>query len=91
MNWLVVFPARPTRSTPSEGEVPYLIMANTIHINFVGAEGKVYTGEATTVFVSAAGGEIGIAPLRWNSLARPLSCARSRSSGNCERADRQPP
>ena len=39
-----------------------MIMANTIHIDIVSAEGEIYAGEATMVFAPALGGEIGIAP-----------------------------
>ena len=40
----------------------HLIMANTIHVDIVSAEGEIYSGEATMVFAPASGGEIGIAP-----------------------------
>ena len=50
------------RRSRGEGEDAHLIMANTIHIDIVSAEGEVYTGEATMVFAPATGGEIGIAP-----------------------------
>ena len=35
---------------------------HTIHVDIVSAEGEIYAGEATMVFVPATGGEIGIAP-----------------------------
>ena len=34
----------------------------TIHVDIVSAEGEIFTGEATMVFVPAVMGEIGIAP-----------------------------
>ena len=37
-------------------------MANTIHVDIVSAEGEIFAGAATMVFVPAAEGEIGIAP-----------------------------
>jgi F-type H+-transporting ATPase subunit epsilon len=37
-------------------------MAATIHIDIVSAEGEIYAGDATMVFVPATQGEIGIAP-----------------------------
>ena len=57
-----VLHGRRHRRGGGEGEDTHLIMANTIHIDIVSAEGEVYTGEATMVFAPAIGGEIGIAP-----------------------------
>ncbi len=57
-----VLHGRRHRRSGREGEDAHLIMANTIHIDIVSAEGEVYTGEATMVFAPAVGGEIGIAP-----------------------------
>jgi F-type H+-transporting ATPase subunit epsilon len=37
-------------------------MANTIHVDIVSAEGQIFAGEASMVFVPASQGEIGIAP-----------------------------
>ena len=37
-------------------------MANTIHVDIVSAEGRLFAGDASMVFVPAAEGEIGIAP-----------------------------
>ncbi len=37
-------------------------MANTIHVDIVSAEGEIFSGAATMVFVPAIQGEIGIAP-----------------------------
>jgi F-type H+-transporting ATPase subunit epsilon len=37
-------------------------MANTIHVDIVSAEGQLFAGDASMVFVPAAEGEIGIAP-----------------------------
>jgi F-type H+-transporting ATPase subunit epsilon len=37
-------------------------MATTIHVDIVSAEGEIYSGEASMVFVPAVMGEIGIAP-----------------------------
>jgi F-type H+-transporting ATPase subunit epsilon len=37
-------------------------MAHTIHIDIVSAEGQIFSGDATRVFVPASEGEIGIAP-----------------------------
>lgn len=37
-------------------------MANTIHVDIVSAEGQIFSGDATRVFVPASEGEIGIAP-----------------------------
>jgi F-type H+-transporting ATPase subunit epsilon len=37
-------------------------MANTIHVDIVSAEGQIFSGEASMVFVPASEGEIGIAP-----------------------------
>jgi F-type H+-transporting ATPase subunit epsilon len=37
-------------------------MANTIHVDIVSAEGQIYSGEATMVFVPGSRGELGIAP-----------------------------
>jgi F-type H+-transporting ATPase subunit epsilon len=37
-------------------------MANTIHVDIVSAEGQIFAGEATMVFVPASQGELGIAP-----------------------------
>ena len=37
-------------------------MANTIHVDIVSAEGEIYSGAATMVFLPAAEGEIGVAP-----------------------------
>ena len=37
-------------------------MAHTIHVDIVSAEGQIFAGAATMVFVPAAEGEIGIAP-----------------------------
>jgi len=37
-------------------------MANTIHVDIVSAEGQLFAGDASMVFVPAAEGEIGVAP-----------------------------
>src|SRR5450631_2706003 len=37
-------------------------MANTIHVDIVSAEGNIFSGEATMVFVPGSQGELGIAP-----------------------------
>ena len=37
-------------------------MATTIHVDIVSAEGEIFSGPATMVFVPAAQGELGIAP-----------------------------
>jgi F-type H+-transporting ATPase subunit epsilon len=37
-------------------------MANTIHVDIVSAEGEIFSGEASMVFVPAIMGDIGIAP-----------------------------
>jgi F-type H+-transporting ATPase subunit epsilon len=37
-------------------------MANTIHVDIVSAEGQIFSGEATMVFVPGSEGELGIAP-----------------------------
>ena len=37
-------------------------MANTIHVDIVSAEGEIFSGEATMVFVPGSQGELGIAP-----------------------------
>ena len=37
-------------------------MANTINVDIVSAEGEIYSGVATMVFVPATQGELGIAP-----------------------------
>jgi F-type H+-transporting ATPase subunit epsilon len=37
-------------------------MANTIHVDIVSAEGQIFSGDASMVFVPASEGEIGIAP-----------------------------
>ncbi len=37
-------------------------MAHTIHVEIVSAEGQIFSGDATRVFVPASEGEIGIAP-----------------------------
>ena len=37
-------------------------MANTIHVDIVSAEGQIFAGEASMVFVPASQGEIGIYP-----------------------------
>jgi F-type H+-transporting ATPase subunit epsilon len=37
-------------------------MANTIHVDIVSAEGEIFSGAASMVFVPAIQGEIGIAP-----------------------------
>ena len=37
-------------------------MANTINVDIVSAEGEIYSGAATMVFLPAAEGEIGVAP-----------------------------
>jgi F-type H+-transporting ATPase subunit epsilon len=37
-------------------------MAHTIHVDIVSAEGHIFSGEATMVFVPGAQGELGIAP-----------------------------
>jgi len=37
-------------------------MANTIHVDIVSAEGQIFSGEATMVFVPGSQGELGIAP-----------------------------
>ena len=35
---------------------------HTIHVDIVSAEGEIFAGEATMVFLPASGGEIGVAP-----------------------------
>ncbi len=37
-------------------------MAHTIHVDIVSAEGQIFSGDASMVFVPASEGEIGIAP-----------------------------
>jgi F-type H+-transporting ATPase subunit epsilon len=37
-------------------------MANTIHVDIVSAEGEIYSGEASMVFLPGSQGELGIAP-----------------------------
>ena len=37
-------------------------MANTIHVDIVSAEGQIYSGEATVLFVPGSQGELGIHP-----------------------------
>jgi F-type H+-transporting ATPase subunit epsilon len=37
-------------------------MAHTIHVDIVSAEGQIFSGEATMVFVPGSEGELGIAP-----------------------------
>jgi F-type H+-transporting ATPase subunit epsilon len=37
-------------------------MANTIHIDIVSAEGQIFSGEASMIFVPGSLGELGIAP-----------------------------
>jgi F-type H+-transporting ATPase subunit epsilon len=37
-------------------------MANTIHVDIVSAEGEIFSGEATRVFVPGSQGELGIHP-----------------------------
>jgi F-type H+-transporting ATPase subunit epsilon len=37
-------------------------MANSIHLDIVSAEGQIFSGEATMVFVPGSQGELGIAP-----------------------------
>ncbi len=37
-------------------------MANTIHVDIVSAEGELFSGEASMVFVPGSQGELGIAP-----------------------------
>jgi F-type H+-transporting ATPase subunit epsilon len=37
-------------------------MANTIHVDIVSAEGQIFSGDASMVFVPGSQGEIGIAP-----------------------------
>jgi F-type H+-transporting ATPase subunit epsilon len=37
-------------------------MAHTIHVDIVSAEGEIFSGEATMVFVPGSQGELGIAP-----------------------------
>jgi F-type H+-transporting ATPase subunit epsilon len=37
-------------------------MASTIHVDIVSAEGEIFSGEATWVFVPGSQGELGIAP-----------------------------
>ena len=37
-------------------------MANTIHVDIVSAEGQIYSGEASMVFVPGSQGELGITP-----------------------------
>ena len=37
-------------------------MANTIHIDIVSAEGQIFSGDASMVFVPGSQGELGIAP-----------------------------
>ena len=38
-------------------------MANTIHVDIVSAEGQIFSGDASMVFVPGSQGELGIAPL----------------------------
>ena len=37
-------------------------MANTIHVDIVSAEGQIFSGEASMVFVPGSQGDLGIAP-----------------------------
>ncbi|HEY2684015.1 MAG TPA: F0F1 ATP synthase subunit epsilon [Steroidobacteraceae bacterium] len=37
-------------------------MANTIHVDIVSAEGQIFSGEASMVFLPGSSGEIGVAP-----------------------------
>ena len=37
-------------------------MANTLHVDIVSAEGQIFSGDASMVFVPGSEGEIGIAP-----------------------------
>jgi F-type H+-transporting ATPase subunit epsilon len=37
-------------------------MANTIHVDIVSAEGQIFSGEASMVFVPGSSGDLGIAP-----------------------------
>ena len=37
-------------------------MANTIHVDIVSAEGQIYSGEATVLYVPGSQGELGIHP-----------------------------
>ncbi len=37
-------------------------MANTIHVDIVSAEGQIFSGEATMLFVPGSQGELGIYP-----------------------------
>src|SRR6202142_2888048 len=37
-------------------------MAHTIHVDIVSAEGEIFSGEASMVFVPGSQGELGIAP-----------------------------
>jgi F-type H+-transporting ATPase subunit epsilon len=37
-------------------------MANTIHVDILSAEGQIFSGEASMVFVPGSQGELGIAP-----------------------------
>jgi F-type H+-transporting ATPase subunit epsilon len=37
-------------------------MANTIHVDIVSAEGQIFSGEASMVFVPGSRGDLGIAP-----------------------------
>lgn len=37
-------------------------MANTIHVDIVSAEGQIFSGDASMVFVPGSQGELGIAP-----------------------------
>jgi F-type H+-transporting ATPase subunit epsilon len=46
-------------------------MANTIHVDIVSAEGEIFSGEATMVFVPGSQGELGIAPRHAPLLSTP--------------------
>lgn len=37
-------------------------MANTIHVDIVSAEGQIFSGEASMVFLPGSSGDIGVAP-----------------------------
>jgi F-type H+-transporting ATPase subunit epsilon len=62
-------------------------MAETIHVDIVSAEGQIYSGEASMVFVPGSQGELGIAP-RHAPLLTTLKAGevRVQSAGNEEQA-----
>jgi F-type H+-transporting ATPase subunit epsilon len=62
-------------------------MANTIHVDIVSAEGQIYSGEATVLFVPGSQGELGIHP-RHAPLLTTLAAGevRAQSEGHEEQS-----